>query len=332
MLTAVSASAPCRADLAGGTLDIWPLGVLHPGAVTVNLAVPVRVQLEVAAGAADGEVWHTAPNGSRRRLNAADAARDLTAAVVFALLPAGGIAVTVRRQAPLGSGLGGSSAYAVALAAAVAAVAESSLEPDVLVAVCRDLEARLLATPTGCQDHWAAVRGGALALHLAAGGDRVEALPVDPAWIGPRLSVVFTGLVHHSGMVNWEVVRRRLDGDAAAIAGFERIADAARRARTALLAGDAAGVGEAIAADWAARRELAPAVCPPPLAAAVERLSQAGAIAVKACGAGGGGSLAVWHEPGAGERLTEAVREVCPAAVRLAGGCDRVGLRLDQGR
>ncbi len=29
--------APCRVDLAGGTLDIWPLYLNHPGAVTVNL-------------------------------------------------------------------------------------------------------------------------------------------------------------------------------------------------------------------------------------------------------------------------------------------------------
>ena len=28
-----------RADLAGGTLDIWPLYLNHPGAVTVNFAV-----------------------------------------------------------------------------------------------------------------------------------------------------------------------------------------------------------------------------------------------------------------------------------------------------
>ena len=39
----------CRADFAGGTLDIWPLGLLHPGARTINvaldLAVDVRLEL-----------------------------------------------------------------------------------------------------------------------------------------------------------------------------------------------------------------------------------------------------------------------------------------------
>ena len=35
----VIARAPCRVDLAGGTLDIWPLYLFHPGAVTVNFAI-----------------------------------------------------------------------------------------------------------------------------------------------------------------------------------------------------------------------------------------------------------------------------------------------------
>src|SRR5580765_4421305 len=35
----IEAIAPARIDLAGGTLDLWPLHVLHPGSVTVNLAI-----------------------------------------------------------------------------------------------------------------------------------------------------------------------------------------------------------------------------------------------------------------------------------------------------
>ena len=48
--SSVRARAWCRIDLAGGTLDIWPLGLLHPGSRTVNLAIdlPVEVDLELA--------------------------------------------------------------------------------------------------------------------------------------------------------------------------------------------------------------------------------------------------------------------------------------------
>src|SRR5579872_5914521 len=35
----ISSKAPCRVDLAGGTLDIWPLYLYHSNAVTLNFAV-----------------------------------------------------------------------------------------------------------------------------------------------------------------------------------------------------------------------------------------------------------------------------------------------------
>ena len=35
----IISEAPCRVDLAGGTLDIWPLYLFHPGAVTLNFAI-----------------------------------------------------------------------------------------------------------------------------------------------------------------------------------------------------------------------------------------------------------------------------------------------------
>src|ERR1044071_9063939 len=35
----ISAQSPCRVDLAGGTLDIWPLYLYHANAVTLNFAV-----------------------------------------------------------------------------------------------------------------------------------------------------------------------------------------------------------------------------------------------------------------------------------------------------
>ena len=37
----VEARAPARVDLAGGTVDIWPLYLFHPGAQTVNIAIRV---------------------------------------------------------------------------------------------------------------------------------------------------------------------------------------------------------------------------------------------------------------------------------------------------
>ena len=328
MARAVEAAAPCRADLAGGTLDIWPLGLLHPGAMTVNAAIPVPVRLVVSDDGPAGAVLHRVGGGGERRLLPEDAARDLTAAVAFHLRPGGGLRIGVEAQPPVGSGLGGSSAYGVTLASAILELLGAPREAERIVALIRDLEARLLATPTGTQDHRAALLGGVLAIHLEPGGERVERLDVDTAWLGERLLVFYTGITHRSGMVNWEVVRRRLEGDAATASRLGRIAAAARACREALLARDEAGVGAAIRADWAARRELAPEVAPPDLLAIAGAGLAAGALAVKACGAGGGGSLLAWCAPGTPDRVGEAMAAAAPEGRVLCRGVRPEGLGL----
>ena len=49
----VTVRAPVRADLAGGTLDLWPLYLFHPGARTVNVAISYHAESEVARIAGD---------------------------------------------------------------------------------------------------------------------------------------------------------------------------------------------------------------------------------------------------------------------------------------
>jgi D-glycero-alpha-D-manno-heptose-7-phosphate kinase len=43
----IRTSAPTRIDLAGGTLDIWPLYLFHEHAQTVNAAISLRAHAEI---------------------------------------------------------------------------------------------------------------------------------------------------------------------------------------------------------------------------------------------------------------------------------------------
>ena len=43
----IFAKTPCRADLAGATLDLWPLYLFHPGAVTVNVALNILTRCRI---------------------------------------------------------------------------------------------------------------------------------------------------------------------------------------------------------------------------------------------------------------------------------------------
>src|ERR1700751_6057972 len=45
--SSIVAQAPCRADLAGGTIDLWPLYLFHPGSLTLNFAVNIQTTCRI---------------------------------------------------------------------------------------------------------------------------------------------------------------------------------------------------------------------------------------------------------------------------------------------
>ena len=51
----IVSSAPTRIDLAGGTIDIWPLYLFHDGATTVNVAISLRAHAQLESRT-DGRV------------------------------------------------------------------------------------------------------------------------------------------------------------------------------------------------------------------------------------------------------------------------------------
>ncbi len=326
---AVVARACCRVDLAGGTLDVWPLGLLHAGARTVNVAIDVEVSVEVEPSTQGCRI---AGGGLAREETSWEAHAGHPDVALFALLaqelrlPAAAIAFA--SASPRGGGLGASSALGVALvAAAEAFVGAPASTVDRRAALVRDVEARLMGLPTGNQDQLAALLGGVLDIRHRPGGAEVEPLPVDLERLGESLVVAYSGSSHFSAANNWEVVRRRLDGAAESIALFEGIAEAAGEVAAALAPEDLPAVGRWMAIEWVHRRRLAPQVSTPVLETLLERATAAGAWGGKACGAGGGGCVAVLCPPPA-RRAVEA--ELAAAGAQLlAARPSPLGVRVE---
>jgi len=293
--SSVEASAPARVDLAGGTLDLWPLHVLHPGSVTVNLAIDRRATCRVRTSEAG--VRLIAPD---RQLDLrADSARELradprtalVAALVEEIRPDVPVEVEFRSGVPFGSGLGGSSALAVAVAAALTHGTGASLDGAGGVELVRDVETRVLGKPAGVQDYYSAFGGGLHCLWFETGRTVAERLDVDPDDWDRHLTLFDTGAAHSSGMNNWEVFRRRLEGDAGVTRSLDSIAQAAREMAAAAKRKDFPAMGRSLDAEWQSRRELAPVVSSPAIERAIARAREAGAWGGKACGAGGGGCV-----------------------------------------
>jgi D-glycero-alpha-D-manno-heptose-7-phosphate kinase len=325
------ATAPCRVDLAGGPLDAWPLYLLHPGAVVVGVAVDRRVWCQAEIG---GEGVHLESKDTLQKASAAsvDELRgagvlSLVAEILRALGVESAVRVVTRSPVPEGAGLGSPSALAVAVTAAVSAARGGPVDPDRLWPLVRDVVVRTHGRPIGARDFQPALRGGTVALHLQPGEVRAETLPVDPARVEESLLLVDSGVPGAPVSPDWEAVRGQIDGDEVVRQALAELAAVAGRTCEALVEGRFEDVVDLFAAEWEARRRLAPGTTGPEIDRVVEVARSAGAAA-RPCGAGGGSVVAVWAPPGARgpgrreaavEALTGAGFRTFPARVDLRG-------------
>ena len=326
----IRAEAPCRIDLAGGTLDIHPLYLFLPEACTVNLAIDVAAAAEVSDLAGGRTELESQDRGLKARLlpgrdDPVPKGLELAATIVRRLVPEGGISVRTRSGSPVGAGLAASSALCVALTSALLARREEALAADDLVRLCLDLEAEVLGTPAGCQDHYAALNGGLQEIRFAPGTVEARPLEADLGELRRRMTLVYTGRPRHSGLNNWEVYKAFIDGDAGVRSALAEIGYAAVQMAGALRSGDWAAAGGLLAREWRQRKRLSPAVATPAVGALVEEAEKLGG-AGKVCGAGGGGCVVLWHDGGgeARERVRAAARRLGATEIEwspAARGC-----------
>lgn len=324
----ITAHAPSRIDLAGGTLDIWPLSVIVPDALTLNLAIELRATTTIEARADDRVrvVSRDRRRSVTRRLplgpSDAEGPLSLLLRQVRCFAPERGLTLTTRASAPAGAGLGGSSTLGLASGAALAAWTATRLGRDALVRRVMNLETQGLRVPTGNQDYLAAAHGGLAAYHHHVDGTRRERIAL-PRGLEQRLVLAYTGQPRNSGLSNWDMFRRFLDGESRSVRHMERIAAIAREMRDALRAGDLTATGRLLGEEGRLRARLAPTVMTPGLTRAARAARAAGAAGVKVCGAGGGGCLVAFAREGRAAAVAGALREagarVLPVRVARQG-------------
>ncbi|MCP3977784.1 MAG: GHMP kinase [bacterium] len=324
----VTSSAPTRIDLAGGTLDIWPLSVLVPGAMTVNLAIELRAHVEIVPRG-DGKLGVVSKDRRKRmtrKLPLTEADYDgplsLIGRLVGGFAPPRGLTLSTRATAPAGAGLGGSSTLSVATGAALAAFCGRRLGNDRLLRRVMNLEAAELNVPTGNQDYLAAIHGGLAAYHHEADGTRREKLPVTRE-LEQRLVLAYTGQPRNSGFSNWDMFRRFIDGERTTVRRMRTIARIAADLRDALREGRLDDAGRLVGEEGTLRYRLAPSVATEALRRADRAARKAGALGVKVCGAGGGGCLVAFARSGKRDAVAEAIRstgaEVLEARIARRG-------------
>jgi D-glycero-alpha-D-manno-heptose-7-phosphate kinase len=326
----IVAHAPCRVDLAGGTMDLWPLYLFHPGAVTLNFAVNVLTRCKVTRltekairlKSLDTKVEEEFAD-FEQLCSARKFKHPLAGHLVRFFAPEGGFEVETHSESPAGAGISGSSALMIATTAALARYTGRKLDREQIRVIAQNVEAQLIKVPTGCQDYYPALYGGVSAIHLDPDGIHHTAVRVAPEDLDRRFVLVYTGAPRKSGINNWEVFKKHIDGDKKIFRNFERIGEIARDMHHALSMADWKLVAKLIREEWKLRKTNAPRISTPMIEKLIAVAMRQGAVAAKVCGAGGGGCIVFLTEPENKEHVSAALRSygglVLPATIARDG-------------
>lgn len=308
----IESKAPTRIDLAGGTIDLWPLYLFHENSQTINFAIDqyAKCRLETrddgrfVVESKDRQVRIEADSLEQLR---GDDELSLISKLIYFFKPQTGLNINTDCMAPAGAGLAGSSALNIAVCGALNRLTGERYKPEELPFIAINVETQVLKVPAGYQDYFPAVHGRVSRVKLQVEGVTREEVVTDLDELERRIALCFTGAPRNSGINNWEMYKRHIDNAPGILDRFERIRDTALRIDEALTARAFDEIGAIFAEEWASRRELAPGITTPFIDQLIEIARASGAEAAKVCGAGGGGCVAFYCEQGRKAEVEEAL-------------------------
>ncbi len=324
----VCAKAPTRIDLAGGTLDIWPLNLMFARpATTVNMAISIMTHASVTVRKDRSVILVSEDQGAHVRFSSIEKISHnhrlglLSRAAQRFVPPGVGVKIITRSEAPAGAGLAGSSALNIALCGALSQVSAENLSRRKIIDTAKDIEAALLGVPTGLQDYAAAVFGSLRSYQFSPGAMKQTNLRRASGPLARRVLLFYSGKSRSSGINNWEMFKQVIEKNRKTMRLFEEIAECAQRATDALARLDMPAFDRAVRDEWKARARLFPEISTTRIDNAIKKGKSAGASAARICGAGGGGCFTLVAEPDRYDAVISAVEQA---------GCRRLPFSLSK--
>jgi len=308
----IKSSAPTRIDLAGGTLDIWPLYLFFDNPPTLNAAIDLYATVELKSRRDKTIHIESRDLGLKQTFSSLKAFPDkhpleLIMRTIRFYRPETGLDVVTHCQAPAGSGIGGSSALNIALNGAFNKLTGRGYKGVQLIEIAKNIETQVIQVPAGIQDYYAALYGGVQAIHPGVLKVEVEKLDLDLRKLNARFVLCYTGKPRQSGINNWKVIKAAIDGDRSILQKLDRIKSVSLKMRGLLKKGKLDGFAPLFTEEWNSRKALSPKISAPQIERIIKLAMQNGALAAKVCGAGGGGCVALFVKKDAKENVISAL-------------------------
>lgn len=308
----VRSKAPLRLGLAGGGTDVSPYSDTYGGCV-LNAAIDMFAYCTIET-LDEPHVEFIAKDMDRRFVADAAASYPLTGDCVLhkavysrivrdfrkgVALP---MRITTYSDAPPGSGLGSSSTMVVAIVAAFQELLRLPLGEYDMARIAFEIERNDCRLSGGKQDQYAATFGGFNFMEFGA-GDKVIINPLRIREsivneLHARMLLYFTGVSRESAKIIDEQVKS-VKGDAhGSIDAMHSLKKLAFDMKERLLFADIDGVSNLFRDSWTAKKAMAKAISNDHLDTVAEAALAAGAQSVKVSGAGGGGFMMIFVNPG----------------------------------
>ena len=312
--------APTRIDLAGATLDLYPLYLFEGGGLTLNAAIDLYSEVELEEQSEDRIRIEASDLGlvlegsdlEALQSNGKFASLDLVLRVLKFYRPGNGLIVRTKNKVPPGSGLGGSSSLLVCLSTALLQWVNRPVNKERIIEFGANIEAQSLRVPTGKQDYFPPSYGGFHALWFEIQGIRRERLTFSAQFenqLQDRILLGYSGASRFSGKTNWSMIKGYIENEGTTVVGLGKIKETALAMYRSLKEEDWAWFAECLTSEWNNRKGLAKGVTTPEIDRIFDAARQAGAQASKICGAGGGGCFLTVVGEGCQQDVKEAIQD-----------------------
>lgn len=308
----VRSRAPLRLGLAGGGTDLASFSNAH-GGVVLNATIDRYAYAHFCLSEGDKIVFKAMDLGAEEEL---DCSLDfdikdglcLHRAVYRYMMAtynngrAIPVTISTTIDVPAGSGLGASSALTVALITAFAVAMQLPLGPYDVAKLAYEIERVHIGLMGGRQDQYAAAFGGFNFIEFLKGeaGVIVNPLRLRDAYLKEfesSLIICFSGQSRESA----DIVREQLGAlnaaDGSTFAAMHALKDLAVEMKTKLLDGRILEVSDILRASWLSKKQTASSVSNSAIDHLMDVAMDAGALAGKVSGAGGGGFIMLLADP-----------------------------------
>ncbi len=252
---------------------------------------------------------------------------DLLKAAVKRLNVESGFDATIWADVPPGCGVGSSAAVSVAMIAGLSRFRREVMPPHETAYTAQRLETEELGLECGVQDQFAAAYGGVCFIEVDYPEAIVSRLDVADDVLHEleeRFVLAYVGQSRLSDAVHRRVIKGLEEGEEQVSGALDTLRELPHEMKDALLQGDFDAMANVINANWEAQKQLHPSITNERVERAFEVAMSSGAVAGKANGAGGGGSITFLAEPGEEVRLREALAneaecQILPVRVSRTG-------------